>query len=80
MGRQLGGVHQHRHAPLVGRLHDGVDRGQPPGHVGRSRDGQQAGLIDYSRGLITIRDRAGLESLACECYGIIKTEYDRLLD
>lgn len=41
---------------------------------------QQAGLIDYSRGLITIRDRAGLESLACECYGIIKTEYDRLLD
>jgi CRP-like cAMP-binding protein len=41
---------------------------------------QQAGLIDYSRGQITILDRAGLESVACECYGIIKAEYDRLLD
>lgn len=40
---------------------------------------QKAGLIRYSRGVITILDRPGLESAACECYRIIKAEYDRLL-
>jgi CRP-like cAMP-binding protein len=39
---------------------------------------QKAGLIRYSRGVITILDRPGLEAAACECYRIIKAEYDRL--
>jgi Mn-dependent DtxR family transcriptional regulator len=39
---------------------------------------QKAGLISYSYGHITILDRAGLEAGACECYGTVKTHYDRL--
>jgi CRP-like cAMP-binding protein len=41
---------------------------------------QKAGLIDYTRGRITVVDRKGLEVAACSCYGIIKQEYDRLLN
>jgi CRP-like cAMP-binding protein len=40
---------------------------------------QKAGLISYSRGHITILDRSGLENRTCECYQVVKTEYDRLL-
>ena len=40
---------------------------------------QHAGLISYSRGRVTILDRDGLENAACECYGIIRSEWDRLL-
>ena len=40
---------------------------------------QNAGLIRYSRGRVTILDREGLENAACECYGIIRSELDRLL-
>jgi len=40
---------------------------------------QEAGLIRYSRGRITILDRAGLEARTCECYKVVKHEYDRLL-
>ena len=40
---------------------------------------QHAGLISYSRGLITVRDRPGLEQRTCECYAVVKKEYDRLL-
>jgi CRP-like cAMP-binding protein len=40
---------------------------------------QNAGLIRYSRGLITVLDRAGLEKRTCECYAVVKKEYDRLL-
>jgi CRP-like cAMP-binding protein len=40
---------------------------------------QKAGLISYSRGRITVHDRAGLEAAACECYGIMVRAYDRLL-
>jgi len=40
---------------------------------------QKAGLICYSRGKIMIRDRIGLESASCECYRIVKDEFDRLL-
>jgi CRP-like cAMP-binding protein len=40
---------------------------------------QKAGLIRYSRGHITIIDRAGLEKRTCECYAVVKKEYDRLL-
>jgi CRP-like cAMP-binding protein len=40
---------------------------------------QKAGLIRYSRGHITVIDREGLEARCCECYGVVKREYDRLL-
>lgn len=40
---------------------------------------QAAGLIRYARGRITVLDRAGLEARSCECYGVVKKEYDRLL-
>jgi len=40
---------------------------------------QKAGLIRYSRGRITVLDRAGLEKRVCECYAVVKREYDRLL-
>jgi CRP-like cAMP-binding protein len=40
---------------------------------------QEAGLIDYSRGHIKIRDRKGLERHSCECYDVVKIEADRLL-
>ena len=40
---------------------------------------QRAGLIRYHRGRITILDRKGLEERACECYGVTKVEFDRLL-
>jgi CRP-like cAMP-binding protein len=41
---------------------------------------QRAGLIKYRRGNVTILDRPGLVRRACECYGISKREFDRLLD
>jgi CRP-like cAMP-binding protein len=41
---------------------------------------QKAGLITYSRGKIRILDRLGLEAAACECYSVVKTEFDRLLN
>ena len=40
---------------------------------------QKAGLIQYSRGRISVLDRPGLESRSCECYAVVKKEYDRLL-
>src|SRR6266850_4985228 len=40
---------------------------------------QAGGLIEYSRGKITVLDRGGLEARVCECYGVVKKEYDRLL-
>jgi CRP-like cAMP-binding protein len=40
---------------------------------------QRAGLINYKRGHITVRDRPGLERRTCECYTVVKKEYDRLL-
>ena len=40
---------------------------------------QSAGLIEYHRGHITLLDRQGLEDNVCECYGVVKKEYDRLL-
>ena len=40
---------------------------------------QKAGLIRYVRGYITILDRKGLEAASCECYQVVKTEFDRLL-
>ncbi len=40
---------------------------------------QQAGLIRYARGHISVLDRDGLENRSCECYAVVKKEYDRLL-
>jgi Mn-dependent DtxR family transcriptional regulator len=40
---------------------------------------QHAGLIEYHRGRITVLDRPGLEAHACECYSVVRKEYDRLL-
>lgn len=40
---------------------------------------QRAGLIRYSRGHIDVLDRDGLESSVCECYGVVKREYARLM-
>ena len=39
---------------------------------------QKARLIDYHRGHLTVTDRRGLEEAACECYGIIQTQFARL--
>ncbi|MDP1698345.1 MAG: Crp/Fnr family transcriptional regulator [Xanthomonadaceae bacterium] len=39
----------------------------------------KAGVINYSRGHITVVDRVGLEALCCECYRVVKNETDRLL-
>lgn len=41
---------------------------------------QRAGFIRYQRGRITVTDRPGLESAACSCYGVIRREFDRLLE
>jgi CRP-like cAMP-binding protein len=40
---------------------------------------QKVGLIRYARGHISVLDRAGLEQRTCECYAVVKKEYDRLL-
>lgn len=40
---------------------------------------QERGVISYVRGIILLLDRPKLEATACECYQVVKTEYDRLL-
>jgi hypothetical protein len=40
---------------------------------------QRDGLIRYERGRISVLDRPGVERRACECYAVVKKEYDRLL-
>jgi hypothetical protein len=40
---------------------------------------QSADLIQYGRGRFTVLDRPGLEARACECYGVVKKQRDRLL-
>jgi Mn-dependent DtxR family transcriptional regulator len=39
---------------------------------------QQAEIIRYRRGHITVLDRAGLQTHVCECYDVVKKEFDRL--
>ena len=41
---------------------------------------QQAGLITYTYGRVTVLDRKGLERAACPCYGIIRAQFDRVID
>jgi CRP-like cAMP-binding protein len=55
----------------------GVRREGVTGAAGRL---QAAGLISYSRGHIEVLDRSRLEGRVCECYGVVKREYDRLLE
>ena len=40
---------------------------------------QRQGLIRYRRGVVSIADRPRLEAASCECYGIVREEFDRLL-
>ena len=58
-------------ANMLGVRREGVT--EAAGHL------QNAGLIEYRRGHITVLDRAGLERRTCECYAVVKKEYDRLL-
>lgn len=58
-------------ADMLGVRREGVT--EAAGHL------QAAGLIRYTRGKITVLDRPGLEARACECYAVVKHEYDRLL-
>ncbi len=58
-------------ANMLGVRREGVT--QAAGHL------QGAGLIRYRRGHITVLDRPGLERRVCECYAVVKKEYDRLL-
>ena len=50
-----------------------------PGVTVAARLFQQAGLIRYHNGHITVTDRAGLESAACECHAAVHREFERLL-
>ena len=54
----------------------GVRRAGVSTTAAKLKDG---GLIDYQRGFIRILDRKGLEAVSCECYGIVRKEFDRLL-
>jgi CRP-like cAMP-binding protein len=58
-------------ANLLGVRREGVT--EAAGHL------QRDGLIRYSRGQIEVLDRPGLERAACECYAVVKLEFDRLL-
>ena len=58
-------------ANMLGVRREGVT--EAAGHL------QQAGLIQYSRGHIKVLDRRSLEQRTCECYAVVKKEYDRLL-
>ena len=54
----------------------GVSRGGVTEAAGKL---QAEGIINYSRGRITVLDREALEDAVCECYDVVRREYDRLL-
>lgn len=58
-------------ANILGVRREGIS--EAAGHL------QKVGCIHYRRGHITVLDRSGLASRACECYAVIKNEFDRLL-
>jgi DNA-binding transcriptional regulator YhcF (GntR family) len=49
------------------------------GVTASARKLEQQGLIRYSRGMITVLNRPGLEKCACECYAVVRSEIGRLL-
>jgi CRP-like cAMP-binding protein len=57
-------------ASMIGVRREGIT--EAAGHL------KQAGFIRYRRGHITVIDRSGLESRVCECYAVVKNEFDRL--
>jgi hypothetical protein len=58
-------------ANMLGERREGVT--EATGHL------QRAGLINYSRGKIAVLDRPKMEARVCECYAVVKREYERLL-
>lgn len=58
-------------ANMLGVRREGVTKG--------ATELQNDGLIKYNRGRITVLNRPGLEKRVCECYAVVKNEYDRLL-
>lgn len=64
-------ITQERIANMLGVRREGVTE--------VARRLQESGLINYSRGHIEIIDREGLESATCECYNVVRTEFDRLM-
>ena len=62
---------QERIANMLGVCREGVTEA-----AGKLQD---LGVIEYRRGHITVLDRARLETLSCECYGVVKHETERLL-
>jgi CRP-like cAMP-binding protein len=58
-------------ANMLGVRREGIT--EAAGHM------QKAGLIEYHRGHISVLDRTGLEARTCECYEVVRTEYERLL-
>lgn len=58
-------------ANMLGVRREGVT--EAAGHL------QKDGLIEYQRGRIRVLDRQGLERRTCECYGVVRKEYERLL-
>ncbi len=59
-------------AGMLGVRREGIT--EAAGHL------QQSGLIRYRRGHISVLDRSGMEKRVCECYAVVKNEYDRLLN
>lgn len=41
---------------------------------------QREGVIEFNRGKVRILDRIGLEAKSCECYGIVRKQFERFLD
>jgi CRP-like cAMP-binding protein len=64
-------VTQERMANMLGARREGITES--------AQKLQRAGLIRYARGHISVLDRAGLEHRSCECYAVVKREYERLL-
>ena len=64
-------ITQERIAGMLGVRREGVTEG--------AQKLLKAGLIRTGRGRISVLDRAGLERRSCECYGVVRQAYDRLL-
>ena len=78
---QVVGIHRERGFDGAALLLNGLElalhrRGKLFGHAGQL---QRDGLISYERGHISVLDRPAIERRVCECYAVVKKEYDRLL-